>query len=332
MPGMNNTSPPVSGSGSRLVSDVQRSFADGAQLHAFYRAMGMDPPGTTPPPARQEEKTSTSVDLGAVVKALGDQNSNMLGHVIQMSQGTKAGSTDPFLQFMMNELKDMRQQLIQAQQHPQQKDPMEVMTQYVDRYAGLMERFKKDLNLPANMQLGASNENVAIQLKKMDLEQRERELQWQAQQQQWALEREDRKEDRLLQREQFQMEHQLKVRELDEAAKKSADTAGWLQDLAAVFVGSVEQNAPTSTINVAAKPPEPAGYQPKAFRCQSGTPMCGARVPIAVGAVEATCPQCGMVYDLLPQSAAQPTDAQETGEEQPAYSENESSGQVLLAP
>jgi hypothetical protein len=331
MPGMNNTSPPISGSGSRMINEVQRAFQDGAQLHAFYKAMGMQPPGATPPPAKQEEKSSMSVDLGSVIKALGDQNTAMMGNVMQMSQ-SKAGSTDPFLQFMMGELKDMRQQLVQAQQHPQQRDPMEVMTQYVDRYAGLMERFKKDLNLPANLQLGANNENVAIQLKKMDLEQRDRELQWQAQQHQWNLEREERKEDRALQREQFQMEHQLKVRELDEAAKKSSDAAGWLQDLAAVFVGSVEQNAPGTALHVAAKPPaeEPAYYPPKAFRCQSGTPMCGARVPITQGAVEATCPQCGMVYDLVPQSAAQqPPAAPEA--EQEALPEH-GSGQVALAP
>jgi hypothetical protein len=285
------------------VGDVQQAFKEGAQLHAFWAAMGMQPPGQVQQPVKQEEKSSTSADLGAVIKALGDQNTTMMGHVIGLSQGSKAGANDPFLQFMMGELKDMRQQLIQAKQHPEQKDPMEVMTAYVDRYASLMDRFKKDLNLPANMQLGANNESVAIQLKNLDLQQRDREMQWQATMHQWEVEREDRKEDRGLQRERFQMEHSLKVRELDEAAKKSADTAGWMQDLAAVIVGAVEQKAPAG-INVATQvqqPPEqPAEFRAKAFTCKSGDPVCGARVPLQPGAVEAQCPQCGMIYDLVP--------------------------------
>ncbi len=309
MPQMNNTSPPVSGSGSKLVSEVQRAFQDGAQLHAFYTAMGMQPPGAAPPPARQEEKTSTSVDLGSVIKALGDQNTAMMSNVLQLAQGSKAGASDPFLQFMMSELKDMRQQLIQAKQHPEQKDPMAVMTEYVDRYAGLMDRFKKDLNLPANLQLGANNESVAIQLKKMDLDQRQRDLEWQATMHQWDVDREERKEDRGLQREKFQMEHSLKVRELDDAAKKSGDAAGWMQDLAAVFIGAVEQKAPLNVgAQVVQQPEEPREYRAKAFTCKSGTPMCGARVPLQPGAVEAQCPQCGMIYDLVPpqQSTGQP--------------------------
>ncbi len=305
MPPMNSTSPPVSGSGSRLVSDVQQSFKEGAQLQAFYAAMGMQPPGTHLQPVKQEEKSSTSADLGAVIKALGDQNTTMMGHVLQLSQGSKAGASDPFLQFMMQELKDMRQQLIQAKQHPEQKDPMDVMTAYVDRYTSLMDRFKKDLNLPANTQLGANNESVAIQLKKMDLEQRDREMQWQATMHQWDVDREERKEDRNLQRERFQMEHSLKVRELDEATKKSADTSGLIQDLAAAIVGSIEQKVPAG-INVATQvqqqPEQPAEFRAKAFTCKSGDPVCGARVPLNPGAVEAQCPQCGMIYDLVPQT------------------------------
>jgi hypothetical protein len=333
MPQMNNTTPPVSGSGSRLVSDVQRSFAEGAQLQAFYAAMGMHPPGATPPPAKQEERTSTSVDLGSVIKALGDQNTAMMSNVLQLAQGSKAGAADPFLQYMMTELKEMRQQLIQAQQHPQQKDPMVVMTEYVDRYAGLMDRFKKDLNLPANMALGANNEGVAIQLKNLDLQQRQRELEWQATMHQWDVDREDRKEDRGLQRERFQMEHQLKVRELDEAAKKSSDTAGWMQDLAAVIVGAVEQKAP---LNVGAQvvqqqPEEPREFRAKAFTCKSGTPMCGARVPLQQGAVEAQCPQCGMIYDLVPPQN-QPPQVEDYVPGEDDLPQEEVLGQHLMAP
>jgi hypothetical protein len=258
-------------------------------------------------------KESTTVDLGTAFKAMTDQNATMMNAVLNMSQGSKAGAQDPFVQFMVGELKEMKQALQAAKENPHQVDPWQAMDNYVTRYDGMMEKLKKNLNLPANLQLGTGNEGVAIQLKNLELTQQERNLQFEERKHQWEVEREDAKEARLEAAREFNMEHNLKIQEIKDKQARSENVTSWVQDLAGAFVGAIDTTGGGApSLNVGAQPPsgEPPAFRVKAFRC--GTPNCNTRVEIPSGATEATCPNCQMIYELVPagQAEAQPQPAE----------------------
>jgi hypothetical protein len=258
-------------------------------------------------------KESTTVDLGTAFKAMTDQNATMMNAVLNMSKGTQAGAQDPFVQFMVGELKEMKTALQTAKENPHQVDPWQAMDNYVTRYDGMMEKLKKNLNLPANLQLGTGNESTVIQLKNMELQQLERNLQFEERKHQWDVEREDSREARLEQARRFNMEHNLKIQEIKDKQARSENVTSWVQDLAGAFVGAIDATGGGSpSLNVGAQPPsgEPPSFRVKAFRC--GTPNCNTRVEIPSGATEATCPNCQMIYELVPagpQPEAPPVEA-----------------------
>jgi hypothetical protein len=281
------------------------------ELAGFFQGMGVTPPYlNAQAQGKTEEKTSTTVDLGTAFKAMTDQNNNLMTHVMNMSQGTKAGQTDPFVQFMMGELKEMKTALMAAKENPHQVDPWQAMDTYVTRYDGMMDKLKKNLNLPANLQLGTGNEGVAIQLKNLELQQQERGLQFEVQKHQWDVEREDAKEVRLEASRRFDMEHRLKVEEIKDKQVRSDNITGWMQDLAGAFAGAIDATGGSQSLNVGAQPHpgEPPTFRASSLLC--GTPNCETRVKIPAGATEVVCPKCQMGYEIGPEDSAPPPQPQ----------------------
>jgi hypothetical protein len=310
MPQMGPQPPQSSGPGGKtLTESIKSNLQEGASLAAFYQGLGINPSWGQAVPqqaGKTEVKESTTVDLGTAFKAMTDQNATMMNAVLNMSKGTQAGAQDPFVQFMVGELKEMKTALQTAKENPHQVDPWQAMDNYVTRYDGMMEKLKKNLNLPANLQLGTGNESTVIQLKNMELQQLERNLQFEERKHQWDVEREDSREARLEQARRFNMEHNLKIQEIKDKQARSENVTSWVQDLAGAFVGAIDPTGGSQSLNVGAQPPsgEPPTFRASSLLC--GTPNCETRVKIPAGATEVVCPKCQMGYEIGPEDSAPP--------------------------
>lgn len=271
---------------------IKANVEDALSTAAFLQALGMHPSvWQQQGPTKTEVKESSSVDVGAVVKALTDHSSNLSKEVLNTMHQAKGGGEDTVLKFMMDELKNMRSELTSSRN----QDPMVAIKSYVNAYGEMMDKVKKDLNLPAAAQITPANESFALQTKRIDLEIAQLQHQWQVELAQFNILREDAKDERAAAERRWQADLQMKKEELQAAAVKSENLSGFIQDIIASFAASVDRSGGGMPVAVQVQP-EPPTYRAKAFIC--GTPGCGTRIPIIEGQPEAGCPKCGVIYDM----------------------------------
>lgn len=271
------------------VDVIKKEFNEGARIASFFRGMnaaGLDGAGMMQPHPKSEVKESTSVDLGAAFRAMTDHSTALTQQLISVSQGTKSGPQDTYMQHLIDELKEMRRQLADSQRQPKSdKDPTQVMMENMVRYNEMMQGLQKHLQLPGNVAVTADNANLMVELKKLELQMADRQYQFE-------VERAERSIERDMNQARFNVEMQLKKEELQGQLERSSAAAGGLQDLIGALAQSIDRNPQP----VAAQPPvRTQSYMASSMPCGG----CGQKITIPnPPPAVLECPDCHMSYRL----------------------------------
>lgn len=253
------------------IEKMEQATYRGARYRAFIQASGIQSPGQGITPTRTEEKTS--LDVGVIVKALGDQVTNLIGQLTTLA--TKSpNAPDPLLQHLMDELKETRARLDNA------VDPMDAAVQSQTKLTQLAQMMKQALGLPDGLKVGASDLQATIQMKQLEMEQADRR-------QRWDTDMEERRQQWKREDQRWQEEFRLKKMEFFDGQTRREQSG----DLISRLVGNLFENVETEGGGVAQQP------GPQSFPCE----VCKTAVPIPAGTPsgsQVTCPRCQESYKV----------------------------------
>jgi len=286
---------------------MKRHYYDGLEVEAFRRGAGM----TGDKSDQHNNDNRMPPDIANIV--LGTVNAQsqaltgLLTKIVEI-QKPADGEQNQFMQYLVNEVKDMKGKM-EGSAGP---DPLEVIEETSKRIDSLTETMRKRMGIP---EMAASGGN-GIEGMKMMLEIENMKQQAQERQNQFDLglktmERRWQQEDR-----HWELEFKLKVDDARKSNESKEKSLNALQDLAASIIESIEigpgpsatsegvaGNTPQQEIGAApsaAPEPEPepqeqAHYNiPSSFICSE----CGEIVNVAPDRIEARCESCGAEYDL----------------------------------
>ena len=270
------------------IQAIEDATYRGQRMRAFNKAAGLEE-------KPKEEQQKVGIDVGAVVKALAEQNTSLLLKVTEMMTSRPA---DPLLTHLMDDLKETKEQL-------QSSDPFEALTQTQQRYSTMLSSMKKDLGLPETMKANVSDMPLMLELERIKGERDERRQQWDLDREdrnkKWDAEREELRRRWVVEDRRWEAEFQFKRQELENSSQVKGKAFGELSDLAqAIVSGIVEERASAGQIvshQVAAQPPPPPPEPEKTaanFKCDA----CGAPLYVPDHIKQFTCPKCSAPHDL----------------------------------
>ncbi len=251
--------------------------------------------GGQTPGSKVEEKYG--LDISAMFKAQSDMVTSLLTQIATMGQGKK--SDDPFMTYMLSELKEMK-----AKQEGGQVDPLTMMTESAKKFDEMAEGMKKRLGLGAMTNLGGNDMTALMKLEEMKEDREEKARHWQ-----------DERDEKLRRWQQedakWKAEFELKAAEFEDRKKTKESATGALGDLLGALAEGIEPGG-QKPIAANAGGGSPAGaadgtgqpaVPPAQFKCSN--PKCPAMVNYPEpGVVETKCEGCGQVYEIAPKNAA----------------------------
>lgn len=268
---------------------MEDAMADGLAVQGFRMGLGYDPAAVQPQqPVRATE--SISLNVGEIFKGLSDLNVGLAKELLAKKEQAQNPSDERLWTFMLAQLDRLQQRQDSAQS---QQDPFAVVFDNLEKYKQVVTGLQQ--HEPANLQLsqaGMNIESLKIQSLMQDSKQQHEER-MQTMTRQW-----DREDKRWLE------EFKLKQQESNSNQRRAQEAGGFLEDLANALAGSLE---PSQGSSIAAAP-RPARL--KTFKCQPPH-GCGGIVQVASpDAIEATCGNCGLIWDLPGYSPPSPPPVQ----------------------
>ena len=291
------------------VDRLKKTWIEGQELKTFKQAAGIKDDDERRDDHKGNGESEVSKMMVATMQSYSTALTSMLTELVKMQSGASRGGNNEqgeFMKFLIGEVKDLKTKIDTGG-----SDPWAMVDEYNNRMGKIQEEIKRGLGITpgaAGMAGAASSMDalrVSIELEKIRQESAERQRQHEEnmllQQRRWVVE--DKKWD---------ADFGLRLRQVDADSKNSDKKFSAFQDLAASVIGSIgpDESASSGQLVQAPAPqfsaPQPEQKKiPTSFTChnitdtESGT-ECGTLVQVPTGAMSATCPKCGAIYEMRP--------------------------------
>ncbi|MHB8084317.1 MAG: hypothetical protein ACYDHZ_00630 [Dehalococcoidia bacterium] len=218
-------------------------------------------------------------------KANADLLTTLLGKMAEVQKVQPAIGNDPYVRKLEEELKELKNAIAGGRE-----DPFEIY----DRMQGALDGYMKRAGF-GEVRASSGDVSATIELKKMELTSAQ-------EQRRWEQEMAERRHQWEVENRRWEEEFRLKRMEFYDSKGGKERASGALEDLAGSIAASISAARAGQPMSAAARP---AAAHARGFNCEE----CGHFQPVPdAGATEATCENCGTIYDLRPkdQPAAAP--------------------------
>jgi hypothetical protein len=235
-----------------------------------------------------DDKGSGGLPVGEVFAAM---QSLVKAATDQVTSLKAQNPNDPLVSHLMEELKD-----IKVNMNRPSADPFDLFLATKERLGLMAGMIKESLHLPegragADIAGTAANLPLLVETKRLELESGDR-------QRQHEEKMEEIKHAHAMEREEFKMNFELKVKELGVNQERQGNTADMIGTLLTGVASAIDvERGPT----VAARPEaaEPvARPKTRVITCN-----CGAKLAVPPGKNEVVCPQCQLEWGFEPDPA-----------------------------
>jgi hypothetical protein len=269
----------------------------GEKLRAFKIAAGIDQRSREDVVAsapKTEEKTQ--LNIGDIFKSQGDTLNTVLNQLTQVTASNQNSAQNA-------ELSRVREELVALKNQYQPTDPIDTLMRAITLQDTITDRIKKSIQ-PATQSQSSSSASLSLEaqvhLKKLEIEletmRQQHQERMDAMRAQWA--REEKNSDR---------QYNLELMRFEADGGKRGEMLNTIGQVVAAFidgkkgqVGAAESVASKPAGNPVVSSPA-AAPKPNTLICESEG--CSAVIRIPEGSTSVTCPECGEVYNAVPQPA-----------------------------
>jgi len=288
------------------VDRLKKTWIEGQELKTFKQAAGIRDDDERRDDHKGNGESEVSKMMVATMQSYSNALTSMLTELVKMQSGaSRGGNTEQneFMKFLIGEVKDLKTKIDTGS-----GDPFALVDEYNNRMGKITEDIKKGLSVQSSApNVGSSIEalRVGIDIEKMRIEaadrQRQHEENMALQKRRWEVE--DKKWD---------ADFGLRLRQIDSDGKNNEKKVSAFQELAASVIGSIGTDESVGSGGKVQTPapqfsaPQPEQKKiPTSFTCHTVTDAetgteCGTLVQVPPGAMQATCPKCGSVYEMRP--------------------------------
>ena len=283
--------------------DLRRAQHEGMKAKVYQKALGIEP---SDGPARPQG-INMSLDIGQLVQ---NQSANMMSAITAITEAQAKRPEDPFLKYMLDEMKDVRAKLDNSG-----SDPIQNLLAAQEVLDTLSEKMKQRAGVGQAAPVGGQDITALIELENAKADRDERARQWteamEERRHQWTVERDDLVRQRAVEDRRWQEEFGLKKQEFEESRLTRAQAADGLGDLVKTLAASIDERMAEAPNGAAARPPglqKLSASPPPTSAAMSVNCECGQPMTIPAGAQHGssvTCGSCGNTYQLSPKQAAE---------------------------
>lgn len=276
---------------SEEFGDIQRAHREGLKERVYLHGLGIEPATAERP------VDDIRLNVGELFKAQTESTKGLTNQVLEMQ---RTRPEDPFLKYILDELKGVRDRLDAAQG----QDPLQGLMQAQMVLDNLAEKMKKREGVSGDVRVLGQDLPGLLKLEELKLDREERARQWQEdmaeRRHQWEEERGFKEHQWAMEQKRWEANFTLEKDKFEDERKRNEKTGEALEDILSGLGATIDQafgtkDQPSGLVVERVK--SEAVPSQRGFKCE----VCENPVPLLpdtkVGD-KVLCPQCQAEYTV----------------------------------